>query len=181
MVVDTDADYDLSYHAVTSLLKIASRCPDGAPRGEACADDILAGRVSAFLIEQAEDDPVISYIVSNSLFDDDVDMRIYTAQLMASIATESDRGMLEGALNDDDERVRETAGRALAELDARTSPEMEDVPPANEPNTQEDGVTVPAEPSVKYEQSDPRHVFPTDVVYPLLEEELLPPGSSGVE
>ena len=194
MVVDTDADYDLSYHAVTSLLKIASRCPDGEPRGVVCDDDDIAERVKYFFILQSETDPLIAYIVSNALFDEDEDVRIYAAQVLVQIATEEVRYMLEAALNDGDERVRETAERTLAELDARTSPESEgDLPadapddstPAEELNPSPDEMTVPAEPSGEEspEALEPvsGHAFPTDVVYPLLEEELLSPGSPEVE
>lgn len=146
-VVNTGADYDLSYYAVSSLLMIASRCPDGTPRGEACADDAVAGRVSDFLLERAETDPLIAFIVSNSLFVDDVDVRIFAAQVLVHIATEDVRYMLEAALEDGDERVRTTADRALAELDARTSGEPGYVPPADEMNPPEDGVITPTEPS----------------------------------
>ena len=142
-VVDTGADYDLSYYAVSSLLAIASRCPDGAPRGEVCADDTLAGEVSDYLVERAGTDALIAYIVSNSLFDDDVDVRILAAQLLVYIATEDERKDLEAAAEGDgDKRVREAANMALAELDARTSPEMDD---ATAPTG--DTETVPAEPS----------------------------------
>ena len=146
-VVNTEADYDLSYYAVSSLIMIASRCPDGTPRGEACIDDAVAGRVTDYLIDQAKTDPYVPFIVSNSLFLPDVDARILAAQLMAHIATEEERYMLEAALEDGDGRVSRAADLALAELDARTSAEPGYVPPADGPNPPTDGMTVPAEPS----------------------------------
>ncbi|MBN1883778.1 MAG: HEAT repeat domain-containing protein [Deltaproteobacteria bacterium] len=179
--VDTEADYDLSFYAVSSLVKIASRCPDGAPRGEECDDDDVAEQVNYFFVLWSEDDPLIAYIVSNSLFDDDVDVRIFSAQILVHIATEDVRYMLEAALNDEDERVRETAGRALDELDARTSDEPESVPPVDAPNPQADGPTVPAEPSGWEESTTSEHMFPVEVVYPLVEGEFFPGESLDVE
>ena len=146
-VVNTEADYDLSYYAVSSLLLIASRCPDGTPRGEACADDALADKVTDYLIKQAETDPLIAFIVSNSLFVADVDMRILTAQLLIDIATEDIRYILVAALEDGDERVRTAVELALDGLDARMIPAPEAVPPEGELNPPADMTTVPAEPS----------------------------------
>ena len=147
-VVNTEVDYDLSYYAVSSLLMIASHCPDGFPRGEVCTDDTVAGRVTDYLIDRAEDDPLIAFIVSNSLFVDDVDVRILAAQLLVHIATEEERYMLEAALNDGDERVRNTVDLALAELDARTSGEPENMAPVEEIYPLVEGEFFPNEPSV---------------------------------
>jgi HEAT repeat protein len=143
-VVNTGMDYDLSCYAVSALLKIVSRCPDMTPRGEACTDDTIAGKVTDYLVNRAETDPLIATIVSDSLFDNDVDVRILAAQILAHIATEGVRGALEeAAMDDEDERVRETAGRALAGLGSPPLPE-------------------------------PEHVFPKDIIYQLVEEEYLP-------
>lgn len=108
-------DGELSYYAVRSLLKIASRCPDGAPRGEKCMDDTAAVEVAEICLHGCMMSHV-DYIICDSLFDDDVNLRIIAAQILVSVATENVRYIMEAAREDEDERVRTAVDMALAGL-----------------------------------------------------------------
>jgi len=115
VMISNGKDYDLSYCAVKSLLRVVAHCADGTPRGEGCPDDRTAVELVEFLKHRSMLSHV-DYIVSESLFDEDVNVRILAAQILAHIATEGVRGSLEDAREDEDGRVRKAADRVLTRL-----------------------------------------------------------------